>query len=112
MLYEEVNPMSREDAELALRGPDPAALVKALLSVTYYDPDRQWVEARCLELLQAPIEMVKHAAITCLGHLARIHGKVDLTIVLPALQAMRNQPSLIGTIDDALDDISMFVKQP
>lgn len=111
MIYEEIKPLNREEAERAFRDCAPTDIVKALLSSAFHNPDWQWVQERCLELLNNPSETVRGVAITCLGHLARIHGKLDLAIVLPALQAMRSQPALIGKLEDALDDILMYIKR-
>jgi hypothetical protein len=38
--------------------------------------------------------------ITCLGHLARIHGTLDLNAVLPLLEILRQNPQHQWTIDN------------
>jgi hypothetical protein len=55
-------------------------------------------------------ENVARVATLCLGHLARIHGELDLHCVLPHLHRQkRDRPALAGTVDDVLEDISMFI---
>jgi hypothetical protein len=110
MKYEEVKRMSREEADLAFHGGNPTEIVNALLSMAYYDSDWRWVQERCLEFLRFPNEVVCGTAVTCLGHLARIHRHLDLIVVLPALQELLHVPTLAGKVEDAMDDISLFVR--
>lgn len=111
MKYEEPAPMSRADAERALQSPDPDAVGAALLASALHDPDWRWVQEQCLRHLQHGSEQVRALAVTCLGHLARIHGHLDTERVLPALDALRAHPVLAGRVEDALDDIEMFVER-
>jgi hypothetical protein len=110
MIYEEIGPITREAAEVAFRGGDPMESVKALLSLAYHDPDWRWVQERCLEMLKHPSETVRGAAVISLGHLARIHRTLDLGIVVPALEAVRCDAALAGKVEDAFDDIAVFVR--
>jgi hypothetical protein len=109
MKYEQPAPMSRADAERALQSPDPDELGAALLASALHDPDWRWVQEQCLHSLQHPSEQVRALALTCLGHVARIHGHLDMERVRPVLDALRAQPALAGRVEDVLDDIDMFV---
>jgi hypothetical protein len=51
-------------------------------------------------------------AAICLGHLARIHGTLDLDVVEPALERVLRDPNTTGDVQDALDDIRVFAKNP
>lgn len=82
----------------------------ALLSATYYDPDWRWVQERCLEFLDHNDRGVRALSATCLGHLARIHKKLDLELVLPHLAALKNDPQIGSFVQDALDDIKFYLK--
>lgn len=106
--YEKIEPISRGEAEMALQGVDPEKTVLALLSLAHYDLDWQWVQERCLNSLGSSLPDVRMAAITCLGHLARIHRQIDRDRVLPALNHLRSNPDLVGKIDDAIEDIELF----
>jgi hypothetical protein len=44
-----------------------------------------------------------------LGHLARIHGQLDLERVEPRLRELRADPEVAGSAEDALDDIERFM---
>lgn len=108
--YEDVAPMTREDAWHAFMSNMVADTVRALLSVTHHESDRQWVEDRCFHFLDSPIPEVRKTAILCIGYLARIHGQVDRARVLPALNKLRADPEYAGVVEDAVDDIEMFTQ--
>lgn len=101
----------RRRAELlaAIRTGDPQIANEALLELTYDDPDGDWVEPILLEHLAPEHDLpLRRLATTCLGHLARIHGKITRTTVVPALHALLSDPDLGGTAEDALQDIDIF----
>jgi hypothetical protein len=109
--YEEPAPMSRDDAERALQSPNPDEIGAALLASALDDPDWRWVQEQCLRGLQHSSEQVRGLALTCLGHVARIHGHLDMERVLPVLAGLRTHPSLAGRVEDVLDDIEMFLER-
>ncbi|MGC4811181.1 hypothetical protein ACLQ29_11700 [Micromonospora sp. DT228] len=85
-----------------------SSALDALLALAYYDPDRSWVEA----LLRAAIEpgnewQIRRLAVTCLGHVARIHGAIDIKSVA-VLEQLLTDLRLSGTAEDALGDIESF----
>lgn len=110
--YEEPVLMSHEDAERALQSTNPEETCAALLSIALHDPDWRWAQEQCLRCLQHASEQVRALAPTCLGHVARIHGHLDMERVLPVLTEFRRHPALAGRVEDALDDIVMFLEHP
>ncbi len=68
------------------------------------------MQGKCLEMTHHYDVEVRGTAVTCLGHLARLHRDLDLPLVLPTLQALRSDPGMGGRAEDALDDIRTFVK--
>jgi hypothetical protein len=109
-IYQEALPISREDAESAFLSGTPARICDALVRVTFNDSEWEWVQEQCVRFIISPIPDVRRLAVTCIGHLARIHGQLDLKRVVPLLNQMRNDAELGGTVEDALDDIEAFVK--
>lgn len=109
MQYQEVLPISREEAEDALLSSDPSVICDTLVRVTFYDPDWRWVQCMCLQFIQHQDKNICTCAITCLGHLARIHGVLDTEQVMPVLEALLNDPKVNGNVQDALDDIQTFI---
>ncbi len=108
--YEEVVPTSKDQALTAFAGNDTAGIVHAMLGAAYHEPDWQWVQDWCLHFLESSDPDIRGTAITCLGHLARIHQKIQKTKVVSALQAHAKDPAVAGRIEDAIQDIEMFVK--
>jgi HEAT repeat len=107
--YEETWAMSRGIAETVLQGSDATAICGTLVNVALHDPDWAWVQEHCLRLLAAADPEVRGVAATCLGHLARIHGTLDLNRVEPRLRELRKDPEVRGRAEDALDDIQRFM---
>lgn len=82
-------PMDRSDLERLLASGNEKAIIDALLSAAYYDPDWKWVQATCLRFLDHPETNVRWNAATCLGHIARIRKQLDREILVPKLTAMK-----------------------
>lgn len=112
MRYHEVQPMSRADEQAAFATEDTNRVIDALLSAAYYDPDWRWVQEQCLRFARHRDAALRRAAIICLGHLARIHRRLDTAAVLPVLDELAGDPAVVGQVEDALGDIRLFVQQP
>lgn len=110
--------MEREQQELEewrsavmsdLQGPDVTAATRALLDFTYGDPDRRAVEVVLLRQLSSPDvhHEVKELAVTCMGHVGRLHRAVSPDVVR-RLEGLLDDPDLGGRAEDALGDIRAF----
>jgi hypothetical protein len=106
--YQETLPISCEEARENLKSDNPICVNDALVRLTYHDPDWQWVQDQCLQLLNSNDPVVKGLAVSCLGHLARIHKIIDTAKVVPILNSLLEDPNVGGRAEDALDDIEMF----
>jgi hypothetical protein len=108
-LYQEALPISREDAETAFSSGASERICDALTRVTFNESDWRWVQEKCLHFINSSYPDVRGLAVTCLGHLARIHRKLDLKKVLPLLKNLQNDTEVSGRVEDAFDDIETFV---
>lgn len=108
-LYQEALPIGREDAEAAFSSGVSERICDALVRVTLSESDWRWVQEKCLHFINSSYPDVRGLAITCLGHLARIHKQLDLRKVLPLLENLRNDADVSGRVEDAFDDIETFV---
>ncbi len=92
-----------------LQGPDVAAATRALLDLTYGDPDRRAVEVVLMRQLSTPDvhHQVKELAVTCMGHIGRLHRAASPDVV-HRLEGLLNDPTLCGRAEDALGDIRAF----
>ena len=90
MILDEVTPITQSEAEAGLASGVPDTICDALVRITYHDPDWRWVQEKCLELAGHADPQVAGLAVTCLGHLARIHRVLDLEKVLPTLRRLQH----------------------
>ena len=109
MKYQELQPIERELAEKQLLSDDIDKITDSLLRLTFHDMEWRWVQNKCINLSSHPSKEVRHTCIQCFGHIARIHGVLDLVVVLPLLMTMKEDAKLSGYVDDAIDDIEMFI---
>lgn len=108
--FQEVIPISRNEAEEAFLSDSPERICNALLRISFNEPDWRWVQEKCLQFLSSKDSNVRGLAVTCLGHLARIHKQLDLHKILPVLENLRHEPRIRGRVEDTLDDIETFIK--
>ena len=108
--YEGPEDRSRREIEELLQSDDPAKIVSALLSATFYEPDWRWVQNKCWRFLEHSNSDVRRAAAMFLGELAVFHGQLDLEVVLPALYKASQDPAIKPTVEDSLEDIRLCVK--
>jgi len=112
MIYENLPRIKPDELDEALAKGTPEEAARALLRMAMSETDWRWAEGKCLLALSDWRDEVKAAAITSLGHLARIHHTLSLEIVVPQLQKMKGDPKLGGIVEDALEDILMFTSSP
>lgn len=105
----ELQPITRHEAEVAFASGVSREICYALIRLVYHDPDWKWLQEKCMEMSQVSDLDVAGLAVTCLGHIARIHCTLELERVLPVLKALRARPELAGIVDDAFDDIEMYM---
>lgn len=78
MAEEYVEPEQIRQAKLAdLASGDLTRSTRALLYLTYEDPDRHWIEGLLLDPLGEDNDpQLRSLAVTCMGHVGRMHGVV------------------------------------
>jgi hypothetical protein len=110
MRFENLEPIGREAAGTMLSEGTQEEKVGALLRLTYHDPDREWLQSLCIDILHTSNDLwLRRTAITCIGHIARIHGNVDVKVVRPLLERLREDAELSGFVDDTLADLTTFL---
>lgn len=112
MRYEQPEPITSDEAEPLLRSEDLDVVCRTLVRLVHSDVDPRWAQARCVDAAASPHLAVRQTAATCIGHLARLHGKVDPAKVMPVLRRLLKDPGTQGAAEDALDDIQAFRKGP
>ena len=110
MKYKEVLPISLEEAENAVNSKNPEIVCDGLLRLTYHDSDWQRVQNLCLHFIKSENIQIRSLAVTCLGHLARIHHTLDIEQVIPILKNLLQDKEIAGRVEDTLEDIEMFIQ--
>jgi len=112
MKYTVAVPLSKVAANKLFADGDPDRIKETLVSVALNEPDWRWVQERCIEFANNSAEWsVRAVCATCLGHIARIHGELDLEGALRTLEALARDPRTQGYAETALDDIRMYVRR-
>ena len=110
MKYEAPEEASWADMKACLFQRDEPGALRALLGAVHSEPDWMRAQDECLRLLEHPSPAVRRLAVTCLGHIARIHRRINRSEVLAALERASADPAVAGVVDDARDDIAQFVE--
>ena len=112
MKYQEPIGISKEETIDILNGNSSVEQkVDALVGAVNTIQDPAWLQELCLSYVNHKDEWIAGAAINGLGDIARIFRQLDLKLVLDKLNAVKSErKDLIGKIDDAMDDIKMFIK--
>lgn len=108
MQYQELSPISHNEAEKVFAGNDPAGISEALVRLALHDIDRVWVERQCIRFIQHPNILIQRSAIISIGHLVRIHRALNTDATLPLLQEALKNPEIAGYANDTIDDIRVF----
>lgn len=108
--YREPAPIARSEAMAALSSRDLNQVRETLVRIAFHDLDFEWTQTQCLEFCTHPDPEVRGVAVICLGHIARIHKRIDMEKVGPALEQVASDSHLAGIMQDALDDIQKFAK--
>lgn len=108
--YENVAPLSRRQAIQNLAIGDSRLIATTLIALGLHDSDWRWVQNQCVAYLSHSSEIVVSSAILALAHSARISGAIEKDTVLPALEMLATDSRYVGRVQDAIDDIRVFVK--
>jgi hypothetical protein len=109
MQYEELSPISREDADEALSRDDNTYLLcQSLLRIALHEEDWAWALDHIGRFLLNPHPEVRCVAVSSIGYLVRIHRGIDVTRVLRALYALQADSYVASRVRDTLEDIRQF----
>lgn len=107
--YQESSRITQNEAIKIFTAGTNTEICDALLAIIFHDEDWRWSQEQCLYFLSHSDPDISGLAATCLGHIARIHHKLDRELVTTALRKRLNDPKISGRVKDALEDIETFV---
>jgi hypothetical protein len=110
MRYEKPQPFSKAEAAAVFQRGEPREISEALIGLATNEGEWRWVQDAALRYIEHPDRDLRMTAATALGHLARLHGKLDVDRAIPALNKLLLDPRTAGRASDALDDIEMFCR--
>lgn len=90
-LYDSLLPLDKSEALGIIAAGDPAAIGTALLRLALHEADWRFVQDLCITLSDNPDVWVRRNCATALGHLARIHRRLDVDKV-PVLAKLERAP--------------------
>jgi hypothetical protein len=108
--HEELGPISVGRAEAILESGPAEAISLTLIRLALHHDDWRWVQGKCLEFVEHGDVWVRRNSATALGHLARLHGELDVTPVLAALQKLKLDPQVASWAEAAIDDLTIFLR--
>lgn len=112
MSFEPPDRAWRADMLARIANGDQGEAADALLSLVNYDPERVWLEEILVGIVKDPdAGPLRSLAVTCLGHVARLHRAIDQQNVVPLLEQLTADPVLGGVAQEALDDVDVFVRR-
>ena len=95
--------------EILLCDEDIDFCCKLLLKITFNCDDWKWIQNVCIDIINSNREKnICGLAVTCIGHLARIHGKIEKERIFEVFNQQKDNPFINDRIGDAIDDIDMF----
>jgi hypothetical protein len=109
--FEQPLPITKLEVEDSLANADSNIPAQALIRMALWETDWVWAERMALRALEDPRKQVKMAALVAIAHLARLHHRLHLELVLPAIKGQLHDPDCGGTAQDALDDIALFINK-
>lgn len=107
--YHQPQNFDKDEAVIFLESCDAQKVCNALVGIAYNCQDWEWVERQCLEYTKHPNNDVRALAVTCLGHVVRIHRKLNLDRVLPRLKELESDDLISGRVEDVYDDIETYI---
>jgi KTSC domain len=106
---QDMGPLTSGAADRALASGEPGEISMALLRLALHGPDWARAERLAREHTVHPAVWVRRNAATALGHVARVHGALDLELSLPALVRLLDDEEVHDWADAALDDVEMYL---
>lgn len=100
------------EVEAVIANNNPADLLHVPILVSMNPPDAAWAQAICVRLAVHPDPVVRGNAMLGFGHLARITGELDRSVVRPLLKAgLADTDAYVrGQADAGWSDVRFFLK--
>lgn len=81
------------------------SIVNAVHSISDYD----WLLEQFCMLLNNPEMQIRGVTVSSIGHLARLNKQANKKQLLKILQPLLSDDEISGRVEDAIDDVNMFL---
>ncbi|WP_217570308.1 hypothetical protein [Mesorhizobium sp. GbtcB19] len=108
LVYEAVRDLDSSQTYKDLLSDDVGEQIRAILSISWHD-DWRFAQDVCFKYARHGNPDVRNISIAGLGHIARIHGAIEVCSVLELVGELRRAGLGSGRIEDMFDDIMVFV---
>ena len=104
--------LTRHEMISRLESNDPETIQRTLVSLVFHDRDFSYSWFTVMNYTRSSIASVRQVAYTCLGHIARLHQKIEPTSFEAAIIAGLSDENRFvqGSALNALEDASIYVK--
>jgi hypothetical protein len=106
--YDEPENISKREFAAIRDSGDVARICKGLVDAAFHVPDWEWLQEECLQVSYGDDPWLRKVACICLGHVARIHGKLDNVRVMARLTELLTDPDPMvrGNAEDTIEGIA------
>jgi hypothetical protein len=108
LVFESVRAIDNSKIYRDLLADDADEQIRAILSISW-DDDWYFAQDVCLSYARSSDPDVRNISIVGLGHVARIHGAINIGSVLALVGDLRRAGRDHGSIEEMFDDIMVFV---
>jgi len=109
--YDEPAYINKECYLATLDRANPTEICTATVNAVHHISDYDWLVEQFTSLLAHTESDVRGVAITCVGHLARLHEGADREELLALLTSLKDDEALSGRVQDAIDDVNTFLEK-
>ncbi|RAZ88458.1 hypothetical protein DPM33_23295 [Mesorhizobium hawassense] len=108
LVYEGVKELDRSRTYKSLLSGETGEQIRAILTISWHD-DWRFAQDVCFKYARHTDYSVRNIAIVGIGHIARIHGAIEIGSVLALLADLRHLGHHHGSVEDMLSDIMVYV---
>jgi hypothetical protein len=108
LAYERARDLDSSQTYKDLLSDDVGEQVRAILTISWHD-DWRFAQAVCFKYARHWNPYVRNISIVGLGHVARIHGAIDIGSVLELVGDLTRAGLDSGAFEAMFDDIMIFV---
>ncbi len=111
--YVEPKPITQEEVLNVMKNGSHEAIEEVLVSVAFEETDYEFALSIVLRGASSNVAAIRGTGILCLGHLARLHGRLPLDPVMAIVKkGLKDDSDYVrGQSENAADDIAIYIPE-